>query len=91
MGIVNENFHILQRWKNYTYDDEYEWRDYFKDNIDGDGRPRHQLWKNERYTGQSFAPESMEADLDDLIAELRAAEKKEAARRERERAAKERW
>jgi hypothetical protein len=40
MGTVNMNFRVLQVWNKRTGEDpgEYEWRDYFRDNIDDDGR-----------------------------------------------------
>jgi hypothetical protein len=81
---------VLQSWNKRTGEDmwengrlvsryeKYEWRDYRRDNIDGDGRSRYQLWKNDRYTGQSFDPKSMLADkqaMVDAAAEKRAAER----------------
>ena len=94
MSTVNNNFHIEQRWRQRNGDkwdngqirpnyDEYEWRDYYRDNIDGDGRSRYQLWKNDRYTG-SFNPKSMQEDLQTMINAALAVEAAAAARRERE-------
>ena len=92
MGTVNNNFDVLQRWSKPTggdmWDngrlrpryDEYEWRDYYRDNIDGDGRPRYQLWLNDRWTYQSFDPKSMAADKQNMISKALAAEKRAAER-----------
>ena len=95
MGTVNNNFRVLQSWRKpagemwdhgdlrQCYDD-YEWRDYYRDNIDGDGRSRYQLWLNDRWTYQIFDPKSMQADLQEMINAALATEKRVAERRERE-------
>jgi hypothetical protein len=92
MGTVNMNFRVLQSWNKRTGDnmwengclvpryEEYEWRDYRRDNIDGDGRSRYQLWKNDRYTGESFDPNTMGADKQRMIEAAWAAEKRAAER-----------
>jgi hypothetical protein len=78
MGTVNMNFRVLQSWNKRTGEDpgEYEWRDYGRDNIDGDGRSRYQLWKNERYTWESFDPKSMAADRERMMQKAREDEKR---------------
>ena len=102
MGTVNNNFALLQSWRQRNGDKwdngqirpnyiEYEWRDYYRDNIDGDGRSRYQLWMNDRWTYQTFDPACMQADKQELINAALAVEASAAARLERERAAKERW
>jgi hypothetical protein len=92
MGTVNNNFHVMQSWNKPTGEDmwdngrsrtrydEYEWRDYYRDNIDRDGRSRYQLWLNDRYTGQSFDPKSMETDKQNMINKALEAEKRVAER-----------
>ena len=96
MGTVNINFHVLQTWRKHTGEgwdrgqtvrtyDEYEWRDYYKDNIDGDGRSRYQLYLNDRWTYQTFDPACMQADRQELINAALAVEARAAARLERER------
>ena len=94
MPTVNNNFAVLQTWSKHTGEgwdrgqvrqmyDKYEWRDYYRDNIDGDGRSRYQLWIQERYTGQKFDPASMQADRQELINAALAVEARAAARLER--------
>jgi hypothetical protein len=82
MGTVNMNFRVLQSWNKRTGGDieEYEWRDYFRDNIDGNGRSRYQLWKNDRWTYLSFDPKSMQADLERMMEAAWSAEKRAAER-----------
>ena len=99
MGTVNDNFDVLQTWSKYAGEgwengytvkryDEYEWRDYKRDNIGGNERSRYQLWKNEMYTWQTFKPADMVADRDKMIngalAEEARAAKKRARALERE-------
>ena len=91
MTTVNNNFEVLQSWRKpdgeewdngrlRTRYDEYQWRDYYRANIDKDGRSRYQLWHNDRNTEQSFDPLSMAADLQLMINEALADEKRVAAR-----------
>jgi hypothetical protein len=91
MGTVNNNFDVMQSWGKHVGQkwengqivqdyDEYEWRDYYRDNIDGDGRPRYQLWLNDRWTYESFDPKSMRADKQEMINKALAAEKRAAER-----------
>ena len=96
MGTVNNNFAVLQRGSFYTGDfwderqyDEYEWRDYFRDNINSDGRSRYQLWKKSgrgdwRREGE-YKTNEMEADLERLRSEYKAAEERREAAERRER------
>jgi hypothetical protein len=56
--------------------DEYQWRDYHRDNINGDGRSRYQLWLNDRWTYQIFDPKFMQTDKQKMINATLAAEKK---------------
>ena len=95
MGTVNNNFRVLQSWGKRIGEkledgrivqdyDEYEWRDYYRDNIDGDGRSRYQLWLNDRWTYESFDPKSMQADKQKMINEALAAEKRVAERAARQ-------
>jgi hypothetical protein len=91
MGTVDMNFDVLQRWRtpageewnngrSQTRYDEYEWRDYYRNKIGGDGPPRYQLWKNDRWTYQTFDTKSMRADKQNMIEAAWAAEKREAER-----------
>jgi hypothetical protein len=92
MGTVNMNFDVLQTWNKSTGEDmldrgrsvprydKYEWRDYKRDNIDGDGRSRYQLYLNDRYDYKTFERASMEADKQTMINEALADEKRVAAR-----------
>ena len=95
MPTVNTNYWVEQRgsfragkfWERQLYD-EYEWRDYYKDNIDGG---RYQLWEKSG-TGDwlhngSYNRDEMVADLEALQYRYKAAEERHEAaeRRERER------
>ena len=91
MGTVNMNFSVLQQWRKPNGDmwdhgelrpsyDEYEWRDYYSDNIDGDGRSRYQLYLNDRWTYETFTPATMQADRQAMINAALEEEKKVAAR-----------
>ncbi len=91
MGTVNNNFAVMQSWGKPAGEmwdngrvrpryDDYEWRDYHRDNIDGDGRSRYQLWLNDRWTYESFDPKSMQVDKQKMINEALAAEKRVAER-----------
>ena len=92
MDTVNNNFEVMQSWRKPAGEmwdrgelrqcyEEYEWRDYFRDNIDGDGRSRYQLWKNERYTWESFDPKTMQAEKEKMIKAAAAAEKRAAEKK----------
>ena len=91
MGTVDNNFTVLQSWNKHTGEDmwengrsvprydKYQWRDYYRNKIGGDP-PRYQLWKNDRWTYETFVRASMEADLEQMIDAALAAEKRVAAR-----------
>ena len=97
MGTVNENFTVLQERNFYTGDferrdgpqrcyDWYEWRDYYKDNIDGDGLSRYQLWEKSdpgdwKRNGE-YNPDEMVADLEKLRRDYKAEQdRRDAAER----------
>ncbi len=86
MDTVDMNFRVLQslrtrdgeEWndgRSQTRYDEYEWRDYYRNKIGGDGPPRYQLWKNDRWTYETFDRNSMEADKQRMIEAAWAAER----------------
>jgi hypothetical protein len=96
MSTVNNNYDVLQRgsfragkfWERQLYD-EYEWRDYYKDNIDNDERSRYQLWEKSgtgdfRYNGE-YNRDEMVADLEKLQNQYKAAEDRREAAERRER------
>jgi hypothetical protein len=91
MGPVDMYFEVLQSWRTpdgeewnngclQTRWDEYEWRDYYRNEVGGKGPPRYQLWHNERWTYETFDPKSMKADKEQMIEAARAAEKRAAER-----------
>jgi len=102
MGTVNNNYAVLLSGSFYTGEtyfrgetqrqyDWYQWRDYRRDNIDGDGLSRYQLWKKsdpgDWRRQEEYNLEEMAAGLERLQRKYKADEdRREAAeRRERER------